>query len=48
MEILNIKSPKFLGGKNVSNLILNALFTFDKSKIEKNKDEKKLSEKAEL
>jgi hypothetical protein len=39
MNVLNIKSPKFLGGKKVSNLILIALLAFAKSKIEKSKDE---------
>jgi hypothetical protein len=40
MDTINIKSPKFLGGKKVSNLILIALLGFAKNKIEKNKDEK--------
>jgi hypothetical protein len=39
MDTINIKSPKFLGGKKVSNLILIALLVFGKSKIEKRKDE---------
>jgi len=40
MDTINIKSPKFFGGKKVSNLILIALLVFAKSKIEKSKDEK--------
>ena len=40
MSILNIKSPKFLGGKKVSNLILIALLAFAKSKIEKRENGK--------
>jgi hypothetical protein len=34
MDYFNIKSPKFLGGKSVSNLILIALLTYAISKIE--------------
>jgi hypothetical protein len=39
MDHFNIKSPKFLGGKKVSNLILIALLVFAKSKDEKFKRE---------
>jgi hypothetical protein len=40
MDTINIKSPKFLGGKNVSNLLLIALLAFAKSKIKKREDGK--------
>lgn len=40
MDYFNIKSPKFLGGKNVSNLILIALLTYAISKIKKSEDGK--------